>query len=77
MVIDLIITITDDGCTSEVPSIKGCESWAHKEDDAIDKSLELVAFYLRLPNRSKIKVDLARKEADKKIYKLIFNKEIQ
>jgi predicted RNase H-like HicB family nuclease len=32
MVIDLIITKTNDGYTAEVPSIKGCESWAHDED---------------------------------------------
>lgn len=75
MVIDLVITITDDGCISDVPSIKGCESWAHKEEEVIKKSLELVAFYLQLPDISKIKIDLARKESNRKIYKLIFNKD--
>jgi len=76
VVIDLIITSTDDGCTSDVPSIKGCECWAHKEDEVIEKSLELVSFYLKILDKSKIKVDLARKESNRKIYKLIFNKSV-
>ncbi len=74
MVIDLIITRTDDGCTAEVPSIKGCESWAHTEDEAIEKTIDLVKYYLKVSKDFKIKIDLARKESPKVIYKLIFNK---
>lgn len=74
MVIDLVITNTDDGYTAEVPSIKGCECWAHNEDEVIDKSLELVKFYLHLPDTLKILVDKARREENKIIYKLVFNK---
>lgn len=73
MVIDLVITKTNDGYTAEVPSIKGCESWAHKEDEVILKITELVSFYLQLPVKE-IKIDKARKEANKIIYKLIFQK---
>lgn len=76
MVIDLIVTSTDDGCIADVPSVKGCECWAHKEDEVIAKSLELVSFYLKIPDKSKIKVDLARKESNRKVYKLIFNKNV-
>lgn len=73
MVIDLIVTKTNDGFTAEVPSIKGCESWAHEEEQVIDKILELSSFYLKLPVKS-LKIDRARKENNKIIYKLIFDK---
>jgi len=73
VILDLVITKTDDGFSSEVPSIKGCESWAHNEDDVIEKSIELVKFYLKIPDK-KIKIDLARKEDQIKIYKIIFDK---
>lgn len=74
MVLDLIVHYSDDGFSSEVPSIKGCESWANNEDEAIDKAVELVRYYLKLPESSKIKVDRARKEESFIIYKLIFDK---
>lgn len=73
MVIDLIITKTNDGYTAEVPSLKGCESWAHDEDTVITKILELSSFYLQMPVKE-IKLDRARKENNTIIYKLIFNK---
>ena len=74
MVLDLIVTRSDDGVTAEVPSIKGCESWAHIEDDAINKTLELFRFYMQRGNEMKIKVDLSRKEGKVLVYKMIFNK---
>ncbi|KAF0152807.1 MAG: hypothetical protein FD143_735 [Ignavibacteria bacterium] len=73
MVLDLIVTKTDDGYTTNVPSINGCESWAHEEEEAISKTVELVKYYLQRPNL-KIKIDLARKESPDIIYKLIFDK---
>ncbi len=73
MVIDLIVTKTNDGYTAEVPSLKGCESWAHDEDTVITKILELSSFYLQIPVKE-IKLDKARKENNSIIYKLIFNK---
>lgn len=74
MVIDLIVYFSDDGFSSEVPSIKGCESWAHTEDEVIDKTIEIARFYLKLSDSVKIKVDKARKEENRNIYKLIFDK---
>lgn len=74
MVLDLIVLQTDDGFSTDIPSIKGCESWAHNEDDAISKTLELFRFYIQVENNSKIKIDLARKEGYKKVYKIIFDK---
>lgn len=74
MVLDLIVTKTDDGFTAEIPSIKGCESWAHIEEDAINKTLELFKFYIQAEQNFKIKVDKARKEGNKIVYKIIFDK---
>lgn len=73
MVIDLIVTKTNDGYTAEVPSLKGCESWAHDEDTVIEKIIELSSFYLKIPAKQ-IKIDRARKEGNTIIYKLIFDK---
>ena len=75
MVIDLIVTDTGDGYTGEVPSIKGCDCWAHTEDEVITKSVELVHFYLGIPTENKIKIDKARKKKNTSIYKLVIEKE--
>ena len=74
MILDLIVTKTDDGYDAKIPSLNEAESWAHTEDEAIDKVLELLLFYLGLEEKKEIKVDLARKEKNQTIYKLIFNK---
>ena len=73
MILDIVIIKTDDGYTAEIPSLKGCESWAHDEDTVMDKVLELAAFYLKI-DKKKFKVDRARKIRNKIIYKLVFNK---
>lgn len=75
MVIDLVVTIEEDGFSAEVPSLKGCESWAHSEDEAITNAVELTRYYTNLHEEVEIKVDLARKSKLKKVYKLIFNKD--
>ena len=74
MVLDLRVTKSDDGYTAEVPSIKGCESWAHSEDEAIEKTLEMFRFYMQRGEEMKIKIDLARREQNVIIYKIIFEK---
>lgn len=76
MVLDLIVCKTDDGITAEIPSINGCECWAHEEDEAIEKSLELLRFYVGLDNETEIKVDKARGNKNKTIYKLVFEKDL-
>lgn len=73
MVIDLIVTKTNDGYTAEVPSLKGCESWAHDEETVIEKIVEMTSFYLHIDIKV-IKLDKARREENKTIYKLIFHK---
>ncbi len=75
MVIDLVVVFEEDGFNAEVPSLKGCESWAHSENEAIKNVVELTRFYLNLSDDTEVKVDLARRSKGKKIYKLIFDKE--
>lgn len=75
MVIDMIVTDTGDGFTAEVPSLKGCESWAHSDDEVITKIVELVRFYTNLSEDAEIIIDRARKNRNKIVYKLIFNKD--
>ncbi len=75
MVIDMVVTDTGDGFTAEVPSLKGCESWAHSDDEVITKIVELVRFYTNLSKDTEIIIDRARKNGNKIVYKLIFNKE--
>jgi predicted RNase H-like HicB family nuclease len=73
MTLTLVVTKTDDGFTGEVPTIKGCESWAHDEPTVIDHTLDLVAFYLKL-EQSYFAMDLVRRTGNKTFYKIIFNK---
>ncbi len=75
MVIDLIVTIEEDGFSAEVPSLKGCESWAHTEDESIANAVELTRFYANIDDDIEIKVDLARRSKKRKVYKIIFDKE--
>jgi len=71
----LIVTKTDDGFNAEVPNIKGCDSWAHDEDGAIDKTIELVMFYLNIDDEKKIKLDKTRSAQKHSYYKLVVDKE--
>ena len=73
MVLDIIIKKSDDGYTAEIPSLRGCESWAHDEDTVIDKILDLASYYLKT-DKKKFKIDKARADRKKSVYKLVFNK---
>lgn len=73
MILDIIVTKTDDGYTAEVPSLKGCDAWAHDEETVIDKVLEMAAFYLRTEQKN-FKLDKARRQNESIIYKLVFDK---
>ena len=74
MVLDIVIKKTDDGFTAEIPSLKGCECWAHNEDTVIDKILDLAAYYLKVSSKEKFKVDKARGSKNRTVYKLVFSK---
>ena len=73
MVLDIVVEKSDDGCTAEVPSLKGCECWAHDEDTAIDKVVDLASYYLKT-DKKRFKLDKALSSRNKIIYKLVFNK---
>jgi len=75
MILDVVVTKTNDGYTAEIPSLSGCESWAHDEDTVLSKILELAAFYLKTDIK-KFKLDKARRIKSQSIYKLIFNKSV-
>ncbi len=75
MILDLIVKKTDDGFTAEIPSLKGCESWAHDEEQVLKKIMEVASFYLRIDSPQKLKLDKARVSKNKTVYKLVVNKE--
>jgi predicted RNase H-like HicB family nuclease len=75
MVLDILVTKTNDGFTAEIPSLNGCESWAHDEDTVLSKILELAAFYLKTDIK-KFKLDKARRVKNHSVYKLVFNKSV-
>ena len=75
MILDMIVTKTDDGYVSDVPAIKGCDSWAHNEEDVLNKTIELVNYYLNLDDNKKIKIDKVRGSHAKRYYKLVIDKE--
>ena len=75
MILDIIVTKTNDGFTAEIPSLSGCESWAHDEDTVLSKILELAAFYFKTDIK-KFKLDKARRIKDNSVYKLVFYKSV-
>ena len=75
MILDVIVNKTNDGYTAEIPSINGCESWAHDEDTVLAKILELASFYLKTDIK-KFKLDKARRLNERSVYKLVFSKSV-
>jgi predicted RNase H-like HicB family nuclease len=73
MILDIIVKKSDDGYTAEIPSLKGCESWAHDEETVLEKIIDLASFYLGIKT-DKIKLDKARVKSNISVYKLVFNK---
>ena len=69
----MIVKKSDDGFTAEIPSIKGCESWAHDEDTVLDKIIELASYYLNTKS-DKFRLDKAIVKANISVYKMVFNK---
>lgn len=75
MILDVVVTKTNDGFTAEIPSLTGCESWAHDEDTVLTKILEMASFYLKTDIK-KFKLDKARRLKERSVYKLVFNKSV-
>ena len=73
MILDVIVKKSNDGYTAEIPTIKGCESWAHDEETVLQKIIELASFYLKTKTE-KFKLDKSRVHSNTSVYKLIFNK---
>ena len=74
MILEVIVHKSDDGFTAEIPSLKGCESWAHDEDTVLEKILDLACYYLKIESKEKLKIDKARGSKNKTVYKLVINK---
>ena len=73
MILDVIVKKSNDGYTAEIPTIRGCESWAHDEETVLRKIIDLASYYLKT-NSKKFKLDKARVYSNTSVYKLIFNK---
>ncbi len=69
MILDVVVTETNDGYTAEIPSLSGCESWAHDEDTVLENILELASFYLNV-NSEKFKLDKARRTKNRSTFKI-------
>lgn len=74
MILDIVLNKTADGFTAEIPSLKGCETWAADEEEVLNKITELARYYLKLNDSTKLQLDKARGNFHKSVYKLIFNK---
>jgi predicted RNase H-like HicB family nuclease len=73
MILNVIVKKSDDGYTAEIPTLKGCESWAHDEDTVLDKIIELASFYLKTKT-DMFKLDKAKAKSNISVYKLVFDK---
>lgn len=73
MILDVIIEKTNDGFNADVPSLLDCDTWAHTEEKAIENIIERVSYFLMIEPKS-FKLDKARTENNKTIYKLVINK---
>jgi len=71
LILDVIVIKSDDGFTAEIPSLKGCDAWAHDEDTVLEKIVDLASYYLKVDPKDKIKLDKARGSRTKTIYKLV------
>jgi len=74
VVLTLHVIKTDDGYDAIVPSLKGCDTWAANEDEAIEKILDLLKYYTKLPEDKKLVIDKAAQKGNKAIYKILFEK---
>ncbi|MBI5648585.1 MAG: hypothetical protein HY962_16765 [Ignavibacteriae bacterium] len=70
MQFQVVIRKTYEGFDAAVPSIRECDSWAHTEDEAIERLLERVRFFLNLEAGRKHSLDVLRKEDGETYYTL-------
>ena len=74
MILTIIVEKTDDGFEADIPTIKGCDAWAPSEDEALEKIVESVKYYLMLPDNTAFKLDKTKDNFRVKVYKLVFDK---
>ncbi len=74
MILDLIVKKEIDGFGAIIPSLEGVESWAHTEEEAIDKILDLLMFYFNIGDKKEITVDRTAKRGKEIHYKIIFGR---
>ena len=60
-----------DGVDASLPSIRECEAWGSTEEEALERLLERVAYFLRLPVRFRHTLDRARVEEGVTYYSLV------
>jgi hypothetical protein len=73
MILDLVIEKTNDGFNADIPSLQDCDTWAHDEETAINNILERVSYFLMIDQKL-LKLDKARRESNRTIYKLVIDK---
>ncbi len=74
MILDLLVKKEVDGYSAEIPSLNGMESWAHSEEEAIEKIIDLLTFYFNIPDKKEIVIDRVSKRGNELRYKVIFGK---
>lgn len=74
MQFQLVTEITPDGFDARLPSIRECESWGKTEEEALEKLMERVAYFLQLPVKFKHTIDRSRREDGQTFYTLIIKK---
>jgi hypothetical protein len=47
-----------DGYTASVPAIKGCEVWSDEHEVALNKIINLIAYYLKFDKNFKYRLDI-------------------
>lgn len=62
---------TWEGVDAEIPSIRECETWAKTEEEALEKLMERIKYFLSLPEKTKCILDRSRKEDGETYYTLI------
>ncbi len=74
MILTIIVKKTDDGFEAEVPTVKGCDAWDPSEDGVLEKIMEILRYYLKLPDNTKFKLDKTKDDFIIKKYKIGFDK---
>ncbi len=74
MILTILVAKTDDGFEAHVPTIKGCDTWAHTEEEVMEKITETISYYLKLPAETRFKLDKTKDDFVNKTYKLGFEK---